>query len=300
VAVTAVEATATITDSTDQAVTETELVVEEKDNNQKDQEQTELVASETTEQSNEMQNEAVVADSAPVIEAIQETTETRTEETVVADVQTETTETVTENVEVVVAEATQSEQTSVAYQDMESAMEVFASNLPNQITVNEQEELENSIVQQAIASSQQTEEDNKMGFAEAEAVTIASDPALANAFNVQPNTASLELLGVLGSAGQDKSDAELRAEQVVAANKEEQDAINANYMEADQSGILAAIGSETDVTAYRTAMLRDNNNWYKPEDIYKGVVIKDNARGSYFLEKGNTDTYKKMVDEQYK
>jgi len=295
-----VEATTTITDSTDQAVTETELVAEEKDNNQKDQEQTELVASETTEQSNETQSEIVVADSAPVVEAVQETTETRTEETVVADIQTETTETVTENVEVVVAEVTQSEQTSVAYQDMESAMEVFASNLPNQIAVNEQEELENSIVQQAIASSQQTEDDNRMGFAEAEAVTIANDPALANAFNVQPNTASLELLGVLGSAGQDKSDAELRAEQVVAANKEEQDAINANYMEADQSGILAAIGSETDVTAYRTAMLRDNNNWYKPEDIYKGVIIKDNVRGSYFLEKGNTDTYKKMVDEQYK
>jgi hypothetical protein len=294
------ELTTTVTESIDQAVTETELVAEEKDNNQKDQEQTELVASETTEQSNEIQNETVVADSTPVVEVIQETTETKTEETVVADIQTETTEAVTENVEVVVAEVTQSEQTSVAYQDIESAMEVFASNLPNQITVNEQEELENSIVQQAIASSQQTEDDNRMGFAEAEAVTIASDPALANAFNVQPNTASLELLGVLGSAGQEKSDAEVRAEQVVAANKEEQDAINANYMEADQSGILAAIGSETDVTAYRTAMLRDNNVWYKPEDIYKGVIIKDNVRGSYFLEKGNTDTYKKMVDEQYK
>jgi len=35
-------------------------------------------------------------------------------------------------------------------------------------------------------------------------------------------------------------------------------------------------------------------------NIYKGVIIKDNARGAYFLEKGNTDTYKKMVDEQYK
>jgi len=71
-------------------------------------------------------------------------------------------------------------------------------------------------------------------------------------------------------------------------------------MEADQSGILAAIGSETDVTSYRTAMIRDNNNWYKPEDIYKGIIIKDNVRGSYFLEKGNTDTYKKMIEEQYK
>ena len=71
-------------------------------------------------------------------------------------------------------------------------------------------------------------------------------------------------------------------------------------MDADQSGIVAAMGADTDVSAYRTAMLRDNNNWYKPEDIYKGIIIKDNVRGSYFLEKGNTDTYKKMVDEQYK
>jgi hypothetical protein len=40
--------------------------------------------------------------------------------------------------------------------------------------------------------------------------------------------------------------------------------------------------------------------FYKPEDIYKNIVIKDNVRGSYFLEKGNTDTYKRMVEEQYK
>ena len=138
-----------------------------------------------------------------------------------------------------------------------------------------------------------------VGFAEAEAVTIASDPALANAFNVQPNTASLELLGVLGSRAEEKSDAEVRAEQVVAANKEQQDAINANYMDADQSGIVAAIGAEADVSSYLSQRLQDVP-FYKPEDIYKGVIIKDNVRGSYFLEKGNTDTYKKMVEEQYK
>ncbi len=262
------------------------------------QESTVLVAENEQQSSNET-TAVIVAESNAADEIVTAITETPVEETIVADTQVAS-ETQTESVEVV-ADNVQTEQSSVTYSDVESAMEVFASNLPTQITAAaEQEELENSIVQQAIASSQQTEDDNRMGFAEAEAVTIANDPALANAFNVQPNTASLELLGVLGSAGQDKSDAELRAEQVVAANKEEQDAINANYMEADQSGILAAIGSDTDVTAYRTAMLRDNNNWYKPEDIYKGVIIKDNVRGSYFLEKGNTDTYKKMVDEQYK
>lgn len=194
----------------------------------------------------------------------------------------------------------QESQSAVEFTTVEETMEMFAGNISQQAAAAaEQEELENSIVQQAIAASQINEEENKMGFAEAEAVTIASDPALVNAFNMQPNTASLELLGVLGSRAEEKSDAELRAEQVVAANKEQQDAINANYMDADQSGIVAAIGAEADVSSYLSQRLQDVP-FYKPEDIYKGIIIKDNVRGSYFLEKGNTDTYKKMVDEQYK
>ena len=119
-------------------------------------------------------------------------------------------------------------------------------------------------------------------------------------FNFDPNFADKEAAGAFGKKEEDKSDAEKRAEEVVAANAKEQEEINKNYMEADQSGIVAAMGVDTDVNSYRSAMLRDNNNWYKPEDIYKNVVIKDNVRGSYFLEKGNTDTYKKMVEEQYK
>jgi hypothetical protein len=111
---------------------------------------------------------------------------------------------------------------------------------------------------------------------------------------------NLEILGVLGNKAEEKTDAEKRAEEVVAANKEQQDEINKNYMDADQSGIVAAISGDTDVTSYRSAMLPDNNLWYKPEDIYKKVTYKDNVRGMYFLEKGNTDTYNKMVEEQYK
>jgi len=299
--------TETVTEETAAAET-TEIIVAE--NNveaieqvtteveQKEETKEEVMVVETKEQETievtKEQEEVVVADA-----ATQQTTETvaeQREEVVVAETVTET---VVENVEQVVAEVQSEQQSSaVEFTTVEQAMEVFASNVNQQAAV-EQEELENSIVQQAIAASQ-VEEENKMGFAEAEAVTIASDPALANAFNIQPNTASLELLGVLSNKAEEKSDAELRAEQVVAANKEQQEAINANYMEADQSGILAAIGSETDVSAYRSAMLRDASAWYKPEDIYKGVIIKDNVRGSYFLEKGNTDTYKKMVEEQYK
>ena len=130
-------------------------------------------------------------------------------------------------------------------------------------------------------------------------MTLDPNNPLSQFFNSMPSLANLEAAGALNNR-QDKSDAEVRAEQVVAANQEEQEAINANYMEADQAGIVAAIGADVDVSSYRTAMLNDNNIWYKPEDIYKGVIIKDNVRGSYFLEKGNTDTYKKMVEEQYK
>jgi hypothetical protein len=46
-------------------------------------------------------------------------------------------------------------------------------------------------------------------------------------------------------------------------------------------------------------MLRDVA-FYEPKEIYKNVVIKDNVRTMYFIEKGNTDTYNKMVDSQYK
>ena len=136
---------------------------------------------------------------------------------------------------------------------------------------------------------------------ETDFLSMPLDPnnPLSQFFNSMPSLANLEAAGALNNK-QDKSDAEVRAEQVVAANQEEQEAINANYMEADQSGIVAAIGADVDVSSYRTAMLNDNNIWYKPEDIYKGVIIKDNVRGSYFLEKGSTDTYKKMIMEQYK
>lgn len=157
-------------------------------------------------------------------------------------------------------------------------------------------------VQQVLASSEQQrqqEESNNTGFSEDEKVTIASDPALANAFNVAPNINNLEAAGVLNQKQEEKSDAEKRADEVVAANAKEQEEINKNYMDADQSGLVAAIGADTDVSSYRSAMLQDNNIWYRPEDIYKNIVYKDNVRGAYFLEKGNTDTYKKMVDEQY-
>ena len=119
-------------------------------------------------------------------------------------------------------------------------------------------------------------------------------------FNFDPSFADKQASGAFGKKEEDKSDAEKRAEEVVAANAKEQEEINKNYMEADQSGIVAAMGADTDVNSYRSAMLSDNNNWYKSEDIYKNVVIKDNVRGSYWLEKGNSDTYKKMVGEQYK
>jgi hypothetical protein len=157
-----------------------------------------------------------------------------------------------------------------------------------------------AIVEASRATSEQKTFDDESNK-DAEVTSAMIDPALAvaNTFNQAPSMMSLEFLGIVKPI-EEKSDAEIRAEQVVAANKEEQDKINSNYMDADQSGIVSAIAVDADVSSYLSARLMDNNTWYKPEDIYKGVVIKDNARGSYFLEKGNTDTYKKMIDEQYK
>ena len=137
--------------------------------------------------------------------------------------------------------------------------------------------------------------------ADADTVTALIDPslALAAALNSTPNVMNLQILGVIGKP-EEKSDAEKRAEEVVAANQQQMEEINKNYMDADQSGIVAAMGADTDVASYRTAMLQDAAQWYKDKDIYKGVVIKDNVRSSYFLEKGNSDIYKKMVEDQYK
>jgi len=180
--------------------------------------------------------------------------------------------------------------------------EIFVSmeNNPSAASAQEAEDVALAVVNNSITSSEQkTFEDETNTDAEVTSAMIDPALAVANTFNQAPSMMSLDFLGVLKPI-EEKSDAELRAEQVVAANKEEQDAINANYMDADQSGIVAAIGADADVSSYLSARLADNNTWYKPEDIYKGIVIKDNARGSYFLEKGNTDTYKKMVDEQYK
>jgi hypothetical protein len=126
------------------------------------------------------------------------------------------------------------------------------------------------------------------------------DPSAAAAFGAPPSVMNLEILGIIGNKPEEKSDAEKRADQIVAANQQQMEEINKNYMDADQSGIIGAIGADTDVSSYRTAMISDADLWYKDKDIYKGIIIKDNVRGSYFLEKGNTDTYKKMVDEQYK
>ena len=52
-------------------------------------------------------------------------------------------------------------------------------------------------------------------------------------------------------------------------------------------------------SAYTSFFLRDAA-FYEPKEIYKNVNMKDNARSMYFLEKGSSDTYKKMIENQYK
>jgi hypothetical protein len=51
--------------------------------------------------------------------------------------------------------------------------------------------------------------------------------------------------------------------------------------------------------SYLQLALRDTS-FYAPKDIYKNQVPVDNKRSMYFLEKGNTDTYNRMIEGQYK
>ena len=199
-----------------------------------------------------------------------------------------------ETTEIFVAETMTTTQSEIT--DSDSFADIMNIDI---MSTTEKIDQDVEFVNQILAETNKQEEQNISGFNEDEQVTIQNDPTLANVFNVVPNTANLEILGVIGKQ-EDKSDAEKRAEEIVAANAKEQEEINNNYMDADQSGLIGAIAGDTDVTAYRTSNIPDLSSWYKPEDIYKNVVYKDNARGMYFLEKGNTDTYKKMVEEQYK
>jgi hypothetical protein len=49
-----------------------------------------------------------------------------------------------------------------------------------------------------------------------------------------------------------------------------------------------------------SAFILTNIAFYEPKEIYKNNVPKDNVRSMYFLEKGNTDTFNKMIEAQYK
>lgn len=196
----------------------------------------------------------------------------------------------------VVAEASIQTETSTET-SFDVGKEMMAENAEQMATADAQDAEALSIVAAAAASSEQKFDDDSLKDAELTNAMVDPAFAMSNTFNQAPSMMSLDFLGVLKPI--EKSDAEIRAEQVVAANKEQQDAINANYMDADQSGIVSAIAVDADVSSYLTQRIPDVP-FYRPEDIYKNIVIRDNVRGSYFLEKGNTDTYKKMIEEQYK
>lgn len=75
---------------------------------------------------------------------------------------------------------------------------------------------------------------------------------------------------------------------------------NENFMGEDQSNTIDAIVAGTDFSSYTSVMLFDASAWYKPEDIYKNNKISDNARSLYFMQKGSSDTFNQMIQEQYR
>jgi hypothetical protein len=196
------------------------------------------------------------------------------------------------------------------------SMEVTADVISSTSAQQDEPQTDSSVVltsSDAITTSQDTVDtfaeisqleirvtDDSAQQADLVAAVIQQSLATAQAFNVVPRVDDLERAGAINVRADDRSDAEKRADEVMAANDKEQAEINANYMDADQGGIVAAMGADTDVAAYRSAMLRDNSTWYRPEDIYRNNVLRDNTRGAYYLEKGNTDTFRRLIDSQYR
>jgi hypothetical protein len=72
-----------------------------------------------------------------------------------------------------------------------------------------------------------------------------------------------------------------------------------SYMEANQGVVLDAM-STTDVSSYRAANIPDLSLWYKSVDVYKNNRLDDNKRSYYFMNKGSSDTFKQMIEDQYR
>jgi hypothetical protein len=259
-----------------------------------------------TETNNEEENFEILVNQTDVTETIEIETNSTEEQTEIATVaftqQTVIEETVTnenlseENTETQVVETSINQSIEIADQQIN---ETLVATIQSVETDNET--VEQQVLDSVTKSNEKTfdEEDTDYGNS---FISIAGTNTVLNTIDIfrdSNNMADKEAAGAFGKQ-EDKSDAEKRAEEIVAANAKEQEEINNNYMDADQSGLIGAIAGDTDVTAYRTSNIPDLSSWYKPEDIYKNVKYNDNKRGMYFLEKGNTDTYKKMVEEQYK
>jgi hypothetical protein len=277
------EQTVVVENTVENVIETTESVVET--NNE--EEQTDLLVTESTLETVEIETNTIEEQSeTPIVSVAQQVV---TEEVTTAETTTEKT------TELQVVETSINQSIEIA--DQQTNETLVATTQTVEI---DSETVEQQVLASVAQSSEKTfeEEENDYGNS---FISIAGTNTVLNTIDVfqNNNMADKELSGALGKS-EDKSDAEKRAEEIVAANAKEQEEINNNYMDADQSGLIGAIAGDTDVTAYRTSNIPDLSSWYKPEDIYKNVKYNDNKRGMYFLEKGNTDTYKQMVEEQYK
>ena len=260
-----------------------------------------------TENTDNDSNETFLVENTETVETEQQVESTDIEnETPVVAVQQQTVIEETNTIENIIEDGNVSE-TQVVETSINQSIEI-SEELTNETLVATTQSVETdteTVEQQVLASisqsNEKTFEDEDTDYGNS-FISIAGTNTVLNTIDIfrdSNNMADKEAAGAFGKQ-EDKTDAEKKAEEIVAANAKEQEEINNNYMDADQSGLIGAIAGDTDVTAYRTSNIPDLSSWYKPEDIYKNVKYDDNKRGMYFLEKGNTDTYKKMVEEQYK
>jgi hypothetical protein len=289
-------------------IAQTETVVEQNTVSENTQENTSEVVEQVSETNNVEEEKSVelLVNQTVVSETIETETNTTEEQNEVVQVsvaqqvvveETVTTETSSEeNTEIQVVETSINQSIEIADQQTNETLVATTQSVET-----DTETVEQQVLASVTKSNEKTfdEEDTDYGNS---FISIAGTNTVLNTIDIfrdSNNMADKEAAGAFGKQ-EDKTDAEKKAEEIVAANAKEQEEINNNYMDADQSGLIGAIAGDTDVTAYRTSNIPDLSSWYKPEDIYKNVKYDDNKRGMYFLEKGNTDTYKKMVEEQYK
>ncbi len=88
-----------------------------------------------------------------------------------------------------------------------------------------------------------------------------------------------------------------RRQAVETGNRAQQQTLSAEQRQ--QQEVLTRIASVPGFDAYQTAVIPDAP-FYQTRDIYRGVIIRDNARAQRALSQRNDQLHQEMINEQYR